>query len=205
MFNIKIKNAICEFILDRIEIIDFEDTYWARKSWIETIEFRTTNHLKDLNDSNKINDILKWGGINNFKQAHLIKKAIIDLKKGEELSIDVLSRISSFSKLFSFHQRHSYFILDARVSFTINSIIVANNLGKIIPFDFSKKSRNKFILKNLHKFSNIKTHSNIPYIEYNNMIIDVYNKILPALEKKLPIACRKPEIIEMILFKYINY
>lgn len=203
-FDLCLKN-----ILDNLQP---EEKYWKGKTWNETIQFRRNKILSNYSDLNKVNEILHWGGIYGFKNHQNIKNAFINLKLNQ-FSKSTLDRISSYSKLFSFHNPDQYFILDARVAFSLNCLLIGySNLKSenksqkpdLINFHFKSKSRNTFVNDKSDIFFQFPKLKEIPYQEYNSMIIKIYKHPLcqeNAAIKKLN-KSSTPEIIEMILFKY---
>jgi hypothetical protein len=196
-------------ILDNLQL---DEKYWKGKTWNETIQFRRITILSNYSDFNKVNEILNWGGIYGFKNHQNIENAFVNLKINQ-FAKSTLDRISSYSKLFSFHNPDQYFILDARVAFSLNCLLIGysdlkseNNSQKpdLINFNFKSKSRNTFIKDKSDIFIQFPKLKEIPYQEYNSMILKIYNHPLcqEILEIKKLNKSSIPEIIEMILFKY---
>jgi hypothetical protein len=109
--------------------------------------------------------------------------------------------ISSVSKALSFYSPKKYFILDTRVAFVMNSIIMLNKLNNpLIPLSFSK-SQSKILrvnYKNIceqYGYSSLDKHENMieAYTQYCINILDIH--------KSSKYSNSEPEIIEMIFFK----
>jgi hypothetical protein len=136
-----------------IDKLDLNQKYWKGKSWFETLELRRNNPIKNFNDKTQIDKVLYWGGIYRFKDHRNINDAFTNLQNNN-ISEHTLNRISSYSKLFSFYNSDKYFILDARVAFSLNCLLLSYNnsednckhiLPELIDFKFKIKSRNSFI------------------------------------------------------------
>jgi len=196
-------------ILDNLNL---DEKYWKGKTWNQTIQFRRNKRLSDYNDLIKVNEILNWGGIYGFKNHQNIENAFIYLQLNQ-FATSTLDRISSYSKLFSFHSPDQYFILDARVAFSLNCLLIGfNNLTSenkfqkpnLINFNFKSKSRNTFIKDKSDIFNQFPKLKEIPYQEFNSMILKIYKH--PLCQESLKIQklnkSEMPEIIEMIFFKY---
>jgi hypothetical protein len=175
--------------------------YWNGKmTWIETIKHRDTisRQIKKYSyGATEISKIMCWGGIRNFRDNGHLPVALMELKNNN-LKYKTYSRISSFSKLFSFFKPEKYFILDSRVSLVLNSFFEEIDKPEyFIPFNQrsaqGKKVRKKLLNFRIHEsmFDNI----GIAYLHYNHLIIDLFKKI--NIPNNLP---KCPEIIEMALF-----
>lgn len=108
------------------------------------------------------------------------------------------SRISSFSKLFSFYKPEIYFILDSRVSVVLNTFFEEIDKSEyFIPFN-RKSARGKKARNELSHFKikeSIYDNIGIAYLNYNLLIIELFKKT--KIPNDLP---KCPEIIEMALF-----
>lgn len=200
--EVSFMDVVALFVREQLSKVNMDQEYWKEKSWLETIEFRR-NHSLELNSKEKeLREVLQWGGIYGFKQWHLYQPALELLQEEQELPEDIHSRISSFSKLFSFYQPDKYFILDARVAFTLNNLIKSYHPEQQgFDFPFMMKSRNKGInqaaplLTLNHYFRDL----GVAYYAYNRLVLDVYNVL-----KKQHVAIEYPELVEMVLFKYAD-
>jgi hypothetical protein len=195
-----------------IDKLDLNQKYWKGKTWIETIDLRRNNPIKNFNDKTQIDKVLHWGGIYGFKDHENVNAAFSNLQNNK-ISEPTLDRISSYSKLFSFYNSDKFFILDARVAFSLNCLLISCNdsddnskhrVPELIDFKFKTKSRNAFIKEKSDVFELFPKFRKIPYQEYNDLIIELYNDPFcqGALRRTKLKGLERPEIIEMILFKY---
>jgi len=203
---------ICNNYLKQIlDDLDPNQKYWKGKTWKETIHFRKDNPLLDYNDKTSVDKVLHWGGIYRFKDYSYVSSAFIELEKNNFTST-TLDRISSFSKLFSFYDSSKFFILDARVAFSLNCFLLSFSQSSekapysLIDFKFKSKSRNNFIKSNSVLFESEQKYKVIPYQYYNDLVLHLYNHPIcqNALSKDNIRELNTPEIIEMILFKYVE-
>jgi hypothetical protein len=201
MFSKKLDQILTKKVEEYLNSVYPNTMYWKGvHDWQGMVKFRQEINMKKnkFGFNNRIQDcILKWGGINNFNSYELMKIGLIELKKGD-LSYNQYSRISSMSKLFSFYDSKSYFILDARVALTINHFIKSQNTGDLfIPFNPIKSKGNKVknVLINYYKSSSKYDNMGVAYLAYNDLILRIYKKL--SIPNKLP---KQPEIVEMVLF-----
>jgi hypothetical protein len=212
-----IQNGFIDFTIENtisklLQSISPEETYWMGKNWKDTIALRRDNPLIDFTNQEEINRVLSWGGIHRFKQFSSVQPAINDLENNI-IAPKTLTAISSYSKLFSFYKPNEYFIFDARVAFSLNCLLImfynSNNGQKIeknlIQFNFTGRSRNKFIKEKSALFRDYEKFETIPYLEYNTLIKNLYSHSFRKVifENNEFEELKKPEIIEMLLFK--NY
>lgn len=138
-----------------------------------------------------------WGGIRNFRDNEHLPMAINELQN-KKLKYKTYSRISSFSKLFSFYKPKIYFILDSRVSLVLNTFFLEIDKSEyIIPFN-QRSARGKKVRSGLSNFKikeSIFNDIGIAYLHYNQLIIEVFKK--SKIPNDLP-EC--PEVIEMAIF-----
>ena len=201
MFSKKTETLLAEKLETYLKKINPDTPYWKGKhTWGEMVKFRQQINDRKIKSGFTDTDqdcILKWGGINNFNSYHLLKIGLIELNE-RELSYNQYSRISSMSKLFSFYNPNSYFILDARVALTINHFINLKNTGDLfIPFNpiKSKGGKVKSLLNKYYNSNNKFENIGIAYLAYNDLILRIFKSV--AIPNKLP---KKPEIIEMAIF-----
>ena len=201
MFSKKTETLLAEKLETYLKKINPDTPYWKGKhTWGEMVKFRQQINDRKIKSGFTDTDqdcILKWGGINNFNSYHLLKIGLIELNE-RELSYNQYSRISSMSKLFSFYNPNSYFILDARVTLTINHFINLKNTGDLfIPFNpiKSKGGKVKSLLNKYYNSNNKFENIGIAYLAYNDLILRIFKSV--AIPNKLP---KKPEIIEMAIF-----
>ena len=178
-----------------------ETPYWNGKmTWIETVNFRNKINKQIIKSSfgdDEISNVLYWGGIRNFHSNNYLPDALEQIKS-KNLKYRTYSRISSFSKLFSFYDPQNYFILDARVSLVLN--VFFKEMGKseyTIPFNH-KTAQGKIARIHLSKFKDqnaIFKSMGVAYFAYNQLILDIFKK--STIPKNLP---SRPEIIEMAFF-----
>jgi hypothetical protein len=201
MFTQKIENILSKEVSSFLTKINPTTPYWkGNHSWQDIIKLREQIHSRRNKNGFKETDqkfILKWGGIHNFSSYGLLQSALKELSN-ESLTYENYSRISSMSKLFSFYTPEKYFILDARVSLTINHFISTKNTGDLlIPFQPSKSKGGK-VKSALIKLRNKKhEYENIgqAYLAYNDLVLRIFKNI--NIPNKLP---PKPELVEMVLF-----
>ena len=201
LFSKKLERQVSSKVQSYLKDINPDTLYWRKEhTWNEMIRFRANLSSKKNKTGFTPKDqdcILKWGGINNFNSYELMKVGLIELKKSD-LSYNQYSRISSMSKLFSFYDSNSYFILDARAALTINHFIKSQNTGDLfIPFNpiKSKGVKVKNVLAKYFNSSSKFDNMGVAYLAYNDLILRIYNNV--SIPNKLP---KKPEIIEMVLF-----
>ena len=194
-------NKLSKKVSNYLKDIEPDTAYWNGKmTWSETINFRNKINKQIKRASfgdNEISKVLCWGGIRNFKSNSYLFDAMHQIK-GKSLEYPTYSRISSFSKLFSFYDPKNYFILDARVSIVLNTFF--NDVGKseyLIPFKY-RSAQGKEARIRLAKFkykNSIYKNMGEAYIGYNQIILELYTKV--SIPKSLP---SRPEIIEMAIF-----
>ena len=138
-----------------------------------------------------------WGGIRNFRDNEHLPTAINELQN-KKLKYKTYSRISSFSKLFSFYKPEIYFILDSRVSLVLNNFFKEINKPEyFIPLN-QRSAQGKKVKCGLSNFrinESMFDNIGIAYLHYNQLIIEVFKK------SKMPNDLPKcPEVIEMAIF-----
>lgn len=147
--------------------------YWNGKmTWIETINYRNKINKKIIKSSfgeSEISEVLCWGGIRNFQDNEYLPEALNQLKS-KSIKYLTYSRISSFSKLFSFYDPKNYFILDSRVSIALNTFF--SEIGKseyILPFN-PRSAQGKIARAQLLNFKNRNSmfeNMGVAYLTYN--------------------------------------
>lgn len=201
MLSKKIDLILTKEVHNYLKKINPDTPYWkGNHNWDGMVKFRQQISERKSKSGFKNTDqdcILKWGGINNFNSYELLKVGLIELNK-RDLSYSQYSRISSMSKLFSFYNPNSYFILDARVALTINHFIKLKNTGDLfIPFNPSKSKGGKVknLLNKYYNSNNKFENMGIAYLAYNDLILRIFKSV--TIPNKLP---KRPEIIEMAIF-----
>lgn len=194
-------DKLSKCVSNYLKNIEADTYYWNGKmTWMETINFRIEINKqikKSSYGANQISEVMCWGGIRNFRDNDHLPTAINELQN-KKLRHKTYSRISSFSKLFSFYDPQNYFILDARVSLVLNSFFI--KIGKseyVLPFNH-RSAQSALARVQLSKLKKIKSSFiNIgeAYIEYNHLILKIFKSV--NIPKRLP---KRPEIIEMALF-----
>ena len=193
-----------------------DSLYWKKATANSTIDYRklVCNEIrKSRFGINTQKKILKWGGIHRFKQFSLVKKVISDLDKNNKININTAKAISSYSKLFGFYKPKEYFILDARVCYVYNKLIISSNIANKMPVKFDiNRSRNKTLITKYRTTmglwnSNTKSVEDF-YPEYCKFIRSTHKYFLQKDSKifsKRKFANNDPEIIEMFLFFIADY
>jgi hypothetical protein len=200
MFSKRTENAVIDDLNKYLKDIYPHTPYWkAKHTWAEMVQFRNDFSKKKIK-SGFIDDhqscILKWGGIYRFNHYGLLKDALQELNQNR-INSDVINRISSMLKLFSFYDPSCYFILDARVALAINHLIKERKTNDLfIPFNPSKSKGGK-VRSALFRFNEEDKFQDLgaAYLSYNALVLSVFNNI--TIPNGLP---KKPEIIEMALF-----
>ena len=157
--------------------------------------------------------VLHWGGIYRFNQYALVNSAIIKLQTLNSINIKTAEAISSYSKLFAFHSPTKYFILDARVAYVINKIIIQNGLIAHTPVGFNiNRSRNAALANNYTILMNAWNGNVISIVNFYPIYCNLINQIHSYFlnENSLIFSNRgfsnsDPEIIEMFLFFLADY
>lgn len=185
--------------------------YWKGSSANETIKFRTNINSSITNNGFSLviqREILKWGGIHGFNQYSIVDQCIIDLDNYNQISTSTASAISSYSKLFGFYNPKKYFILDARVCYVYNKLIILHNLSELKPVNFNiTRSRNKNLKNNYTELMKSYTGDMVSvkdfYLNYCQIVKTIHVYFL--LQRKdvfsnYDFENSDPEIIEMFLF-----
>lgn len=188
-----------------------EEHYWRRGTANDTIVFRdeTNKRIQAEGFTLEIQQqILRWGGIHGFKQFDFVDESINDIVDNDLITLQTANAISSYSKLFAFYNPNQYFILDARVSYVFNKLIIENEIANYLPINFNiRRSRNNRLINNYREIMNTWMGGlvNIQdvYPSYCEFIIRVYNHFIEKDEniftdRGFDKNC--PEIIEMFLF-----
>ena len=157
--------------------------------------------------------ILKWGGIHRFNQFQLVNPAISQLHILNTINLQTSNAISSYSKLFAFYSPTNYFILDARVAYVINKLIITNGLIDYLPINFNiNRSRNANLTVNYRNLMNgwngLTTNIANFYPIYCNLIIEIHTYFInqnPLIFANNGFINNDPEIIEMLLFYLADY
>jgi hypothetical protein len=203
---------IYDLFLNNINNFSGNTNYWKVNTVNETIRFRHDIHQRILNNGFTIEiqkEILKWGGIHVFNQFHIVPDVLNRLHNHRSIDTNTANAISSFSKLFAFYCPQHYFILDARVSYVINNIIINNQIETpLINFNI-KRSRNRNLRRRYeamldappfnYEFKDIADY----YIRYCTFINETYNYFIndnPNIFNEEEFIFNSPEIIEMFLF-----
>jgi hypothetical protein len=201
MFSKKIEKALAKKVNLYLKKTSPDSVYWkGENTWEGMVSYRKEiSNRKNQNGFSKSDQIsiLNWGGIYNFSSYSFLPSGLEQLKNCK-LTHSNYSRISSMSKLFSFHSPDKYFILDARVALTINHIITDENTGdRLIPFNpaKSKGGQVRNALTKLRNKNNEYENLGVAYIAYNELILRVFKSI--KVPNKLP---NRPELVEMVLF-----
>jgi hypothetical protein len=157
--------------------------------------------------------VLHWGGIHRFNQFTLVNPAVNQILQLNTINLQTANAISSYSKLFAFYSPKKYFILDARVAYVINKIIITNNLTAQLPINFNiNRSRNASLILNYTTLMNgwnggrinIKNY----YPVYCNLIKQIHNYFItknPLIFTNNGFNNNDPEIIEMFIFYLADY
>lgn len=205
-------HQLCNLFSNEFKNFSGDTNYWKGKTVNETINFRHDINQRILNNGFTIElqrEILKWGGIHRFNQFHKVPHILSILNNEQSIDTNTANAISSFSKLFAFYCPQNYFILDARVSYVINKIILINQINTpFINFNI-KRSRNKNLIAKYESMMNAIpcTHQFIDisdyYIQYCTLIKETYNyfcEMNPNKFENRGFIFNSPEIIEMFLF-----
>jgi hypothetical protein len=201
MFSNKIEKTLVKKVASYLNKITPDSVYWkGEHTWQEMVNFRKEiSNRRNKNGFSKSDQIsiLTWGGIYKFSSYSFLPSGLEELNNGK-LTYQYYSRISSMSKLFSFHSPDRYFILDARVALSINHIITNENTGdRLIPFNpaKSKGGQVRNSLAKLRNKNNEYENLGVAYIAYNDLILRIFQSI--TIPNKLP---KRPELVEMVLF-----
>jgi hypothetical protein len=190
--------------------------YWKGKTANQTIGYRSLVNSR-VNENGLTLDIereiLKWGGIFGFKQYSEIEEVIQKIDSRQIISAKTASAISSYSKIFAFYKPEEYFILDARVCYVYNKLILNHNLqdNDFVKFDINR-SRNKRLKEKYRETISLWRGSYVSveqfYPNYCEFVKSVYDSFI---ERDSEIFTGKhfvnntPEIIEMFLFFLADY
>ncbi len=190
--------------------------YYKGSTANQTINYRKLLNEKIRNNGLNIEiqkEILKWGGIHGFKQHTDVSDTIRQLESKKSINSKTANAISSYSKLFAFYSPTNYFILDARVAYVINKIIINNNSINYTPIKFNiNRSRNASLIENYRllmsnwKGDTLKVEEF--YAKYCNIIKNIHNYFIdkdPLIFKNMGFVNDDPEIIEMLLFYLADY
>ena len=190
--------------------------YWRGGTANNTIAFRSLINNSINIQGFTINlqkQILRWGGIHRFRQNDLVVPAINYLESNNSINLQTANAISSYSKLFAFYNPNKYFIMDARVCYVYNKLIIANGLNNFTPINFDiNKSRNTN-LKN--KYNRImlawpgnKINVQDAYPDYCNFIVSTYSFFISnnaQIFNNRNFLKDCPELIEMFLFYMADF
>lgn len=192
-------NILVKFFERRLANLDLNSPYWKGMSWQETIDYRRSGKISSQSSPEALSRVLQWGGIYKFSNWELYRNGLQILDKGGVLDERMYSRLSSLSKLFSFTNPDKYFILDTRVTFTLNAIIATQHQEQGgIDMPFLTLSRNTHLksaapLVMLNKyFPNL----GVAYQAYNDLIL----KATEQIRSNGSVHLEYPELLEMILF-----
>lgn len=158
-------------------------------------------------------EVLHWGGIYRFNQYPLVNPAVNQLLQLNTINLQTANAISSYSKLFAFYSPRNYFILDARVAYVVNKIIITNALNIHLPINFNiNRSRNATLILNYRAMMNGWNGGIIDienfYPVYCNIIKQIHNYFItqnPLIFTNNGFNNNDPEIIEMFLFYLADY
>ena len=90
--------------------------------------------------------INSWGHIPGFKRIDKNEKKIVEFKKqldGKQLSREMFSTISSLSKISAFVEPYEYAIYDARVTFSLNCLIMKTENERFFPMPTTRNTKLK--------------------------------------------------------------
>ncbi|MEY3053003.1 MAG: hypothetical protein RLY31_2788 [Bacteroidota bacterium] len=197
-----------------------EARYWSGRNWQETMAYRLQNPLTDATSKDQIRKVLHWGGIYRFNQYDEVPAAVAWLENTEkETPKNVSNAIASYTKLFSFYNPDKYFILDARVLFSLNAMLLAYRQqtlaenesipeNALISFPFKNRTRNGYIIEHSKLFYDVQrmTGGLLPYRAYNNLILrihEIWKEEGVLTEESWP-GTDRPEIVEMLMFYYFK-
>ena len=193
-----------------------DENYWRGSTANQTIEYRKS--ISNLIQKNGFTieiqkNILHWGGIFNFNQFDNVNKCIQLLDEHNIISETTAKAISSYSKLFAFYKPDIYFILDARVCYVYNNLVIKNRLKNLTPVAFNiSRSRNetlKIKYKDIMKtFSENKLSIEHFYPKYCVLVKMIHQYFLSQdklIFKNKGFSNDNPEIIEMFLFFLADY
>lgn len=190
--------------------------YYKGATANQTITFRTSINASIAAQGFTLplqQQILRWGFIYKFNQYSLVNPAINQLQLINTISTQTAKAISSYSKLFAFYSPKNYFILDARVAYVINKIIITNALNTHFPIDFNiNRSRNVKLTNNYRalmttwngQLINIENY----YPLYCSLIKEIHSYFInqnPLIFINNGFINNDPEIIEMLLFYLADY
>jgi hypothetical protein len=175
--------------------------------FIDTL--RSFFHRKQIDDECKLWIINKWGGIGSFKNSESnlqrIKKFETALSK-KKLTIDLFSVISSLSKVASFYDNVNYFVYDSRAVYTLNWLILKNDLNNPVFFPMPDSRSKKLTLFDLNTLINMKYQESIQEENWkSNLFLNsgdayfIYCDLIKELNTKL-FPNQKPYHLEMLLF-----
>jgi hypothetical protein len=190
--------------------------YWKGSSANQTIKFRNDVNTNIINQGFTLpikKQILKWGGIHGFKQYPFVDQAISDLEENNNISSETANAISSYSKLFGFYKPKDYFILDARVCYVYNKLIILYNIENLTPVKFDiNRSRNRNLKENYKEMITTWTGDFISvtdfYPKYCDMIKNLHQYFISQNKDIFNIndfINNDAEIIEMFLFFLADY
>jgi len=157
--------------------------------------------------------VLHWGGIHRFNQYPLVNPAINQLQLLNTINLQTANAISSYSKLFAFYSPIDFFILDARVAYVINKLIITNALNTHLPVNFNiNRSRNASLTNNYRVLMNAWNGQLINIENYYPLYCSLIKEIHSYFINQNPLIFRNngfinddPEIIEMLLFYLADY
>lgn len=190
--------------------------YWKGKTANQTIGYRSLvkNRINEIGLTLDIEkEILKWGGIYRFNQYAQIEDVIQKLDSRQSISSKTASAISSYSKIFAFYKPEEYFILDARVCYVYNKLLLNQNLqdNDFVKFDINR-SRNKRLKEKYLEAISLWRGNYVSvqqfYPNYCEFVIRVYNSFIQRdsdIFTGKHFVNNSPEIIEMFLFFLADY
>ncbi|MFA4868082.1 MAG: hypothetical protein WC623_07785 [Pedobacter sp.] len=166
-------------------------------------------HKKDIDYDISLWIINKWGGIGSFKNnetnENRINKFFSELKK-RKLTTELFGIISSLSKIASFADHEKYFVYDSRVVYTLNWLILKNNLNNPVFFPMPESRNAKLLYFDLNTLINLAYMSDVTYgNRKNEMYLSpqkayfIYCDLVRELNRRL-FPTYKPYYLEMLLF-----
>ncbi len=192
------------------------DIYYRGDTSNQTIAFRASINAAITAQGFTLplqQQVLRWGGIHRFNQYPLVNPAVNQLLQLNTINLQTANAISSYSKLFAFYSPTNYFILDARVAYVINKIIITNALNTHLPINFNiNRSRNASLTNNYSVLMNAWNGQLINIENYYPLYCSLIKEIHSYFINQNPLIFRNngfinddPEIIEMLLFYLADY
>jgi hypothetical protein len=225
----KIENICRQDIIDLLNNYDFTECYKYDKFKLDSSPFNDEDlqkiskaktsfeknillkeildkKLKNANDDDKKQIfnwfVSEWGGIRNVDlNIAEINTSLNDLKNGK-MSAKQFDTISSFSKIASLYDNEKYFILDSRVTFSLNWILLKNKSRFYFPILPGRNSRlvkynMSGVLSLYFKNEDIYYDKQFAYFIYCKLIENIFKK---CNKEKI----KKPYYIEMMLFSMLD-